>query len=372
MEAKVLRNELNIDEKRYLRLATTGETKYNLSYLYLGANDMIIGFLAENFQSGLVANSFEGAKKLIHSERLIQNKVDVIFIDIMHNNSALKEFCQFLSQDNIYAVIPVVYNIEHIKDPAQVAEVSRIVDDVIDLSNWKYNFHTKISFLKKVKEKNAQKINKKQEALEKNHYLKRMLDILVASVLILLLSPVFLLIALAIRLESRGPIFYNAKRAGRGFRIFKFYKFRTMEVNADKKIAALAHLNQYSADGKGPQFFKLANDPRITTVGKFLRNTSLDELPQLFNVLKGDMSLVGNRPLPLYEAATLTTNEFVERFMAPAGITGLWQIEKRGKSDMSVEERISLDIAYARKYNLLYDFRIMMRTPKALIQKSNV
>jgi lipopolysaccharide/colanic/teichoic acid biosynthesis glycosyltransferase len=145
-----------------------------------------------------------------------------------------------------------------------------------------------------------------------------------------------------------------------------------MEVNADKKIEALAHLNQYNSNGAGPKFFKLSNDPRVTRVGKFLRNSSLDELPQLFNVIKGDMSLVGNRPLPLYEAATLTTNEFVERFMAPAGITGLWQIKKRGKAEMSIEERISLDISYARKFNLLYDLWIMANTPGALLQKSDV
>jgi lipopolysaccharide/colanic/teichoic acid biosynthesis glycosyltransferase len=201
---------------------------------------------------------------------------------------------------------------------------------------------------------------------------KRIFDIAVASFLILLLLPIFLLIAAAIRLESRGPIFYNAKRAGRGFRIFSFYKFRTMVVNADKKMQEMAHLNQYNDAGNGPKFFKISNDPRITKVGKFLRNTSLDELPQLLNVLKGDMSLVGNRPLPLYEAATLTTNEFAERFMAPAGITGLWQIKKRGKADMSTAERISLDISYARKSNLLYDIWIMANTPGALFQKNNV
>lgn len=143
-------------------------------------------------------------------------------------------------------------------------------------------------------------------------------------------------------------------------------------MNADKKVETLSHLNQYNAHAHGPKFFKISNDPRITKVGKFLRNTSLDELPQLVNVLKGDMSLVGNRPLPLYEAATLTTDDCVERFMAPAGITGLWQIKKRGNSEMSVEERISLDICYARKSNLIYDFWIMANTPGAIFQKDNV
>jgi lipopolysaccharide/colanic/teichoic acid biosynthesis glycosyltransferase len=118
-------------------------------------------------------------------------------------------------------------------------------------------------------------------------------------------------------------------------------------------------------------FFKIDNDPRITRVGTFLRKTSLDELPQLINVLLGDMSLVGNRPLPLYEAATLTTDDWAARFMAPAGITGLWQIKKRGQKDMSVEERINLDIVYAKRNNFMYDLWIIANTPYALIQKSN-
>jgi lipopolysaccharide/colanic/teichoic acid biosynthesis glycosyltransferase len=141
-----------------------------------------------------------------------------------------------------------------------------------------------------------------------------------------------------------------------------------MEVGADKKLHDLTHLNQYN----NSLFFKVNNDPRVTRFGAFLRKTSLDELPQLLNVLKGDMSLVGNRPLPLYEAATLTTNETVERFMAPAGMTGLWQIKRRGKENMSTEERINLDIDYARKHNLAYDLWIMANTPGALFQKSNV
>jgi lipopolysaccharide/colanic/teichoic acid biosynthesis glycosyltransferase len=182
---------------------------------------------------------------------------------------------------------------------------------------------------------------------------------------------VLLLIGLAIKLESRGPVFYISKRAGRGFKVFIFYKFRTMDANADQKIKDVLHLNQYG-NGKEAKFLKIQNDPRVTRIGKFLRNTSLDELPQFLNVLKGDMSLVGNRPLPLYEATTLTTNDSVERFMAPAGITGLWQIKKRGKEEMSAEERINLDIAYARNASFTYDLWIMAQTPSVLFQKSDV
>ncbi len=146
--------------------------------------------------------------------------------------------------------------------------------------------------------------------------------------------PVFLIIALAIRIESEGNIFYVSKRAGMGYRIFNFYKFRTMFPGADKRRTEFGHLNQY-AESEEVHFFKLKNDPRITRVGRFLRNTSLDELPQLINVLLGDMSLVGNRPLPLYEAANLTTDNFAKRFLAPAGITGpLANPKKRQRYDV--------------------------------------
>lgn len=203
---------------------------------------------------------------------------------------------------------------------------------------------------------------------------KRFFDILFASLLLVLLSPLFLLIAILIRLESRGPVLYKSLRAGKAYRIFNFYKFRTMEVGAEEKLRQLSHLNQYGYinEIQGPLFFKVSNDPRITKVGSFLRNTSLDELPQLINVLIGDMSLVGNRPLPLYEAVTLTTDQWAERFLAPAGITGLWQIRKRGHKDMSIHERINLDIDYAQKHSFLYDMWIMFNTPSALIQGDNV
>jgi lipopolysaccharide/colanic/teichoic acid biosynthesis glycosyltransferase len=145
-----------------------------------------------------------------------------------------------------------------------------------------------------------------------------------------------------------------------------------MIANADKEVDNLLNLNQYNISNNGPKFFKVNNDPRVTKFGKFLRNTSADELPQLLNVLKGNMSIVGNRPLPIYEAVSMTTNEFVERFSAPAGITGLWQVDKRGKADMSTEERIGLDIAYSRYGNFFYDMKILAKTPFALFQKSDV
>src|SRR5690606_13962771 len=160
----------------------------------------------------------------------------------------------------------------------------------------------------------------------------------------------FIVIALLIKLESKGPIIYKSKRAGTGYRIFDFYKFRSMVVDADKKLQELSKIsNQYASEESNRKsseplaFVKIKNDPRVTKIGNFIRNTSIDELPQLFNVLKGDMSIVGNRPLPLYEAELLTSNLWAMRFVGPAGITGLWQVSKRGKSKMSDEERKELD-----------------------------
>jgi len=202
--------------------------------------------------------------------------------------------------------------------------------------------------------------------------LKRAFDVLVSGTALLLLSPVLLLIALIVKLESKGPIFYISKRAGSGYKIFDFYKFRSMRVGADKELQKLAHLNQYGANASNGVFFKIKDDPRITKFGQFLRSTSLDEIPQLFNVLIGDMSLVGNRPLPLYEAEKLTKDQIAWRFLAPAGITGLWQITKRGKDNMSEEERIALDMEYAMKNSLWLDVKIMFKTIPALLQKEKV
>ncbi len=197
---------------------------------------------------------------------------------------------------------------------------------------------------------------------------KRALDIVGTSAIILALFPLFALTALAIKLESNGPIIYRQKRAGRGYQVFDFLKFRSMYPDADRRREEFMAQNQY---GEG-KFFKLSNDPRVTRVGRFIRKYSIDELPQLFNILKGDMSLVGNRPLPLYEAEALTNDQWAERFLGPAGLTGLWQVTKRGKSDMSDEERIELDIAYARQFSSLMDAKILVKTLTAFKQAENV
>lgn len=234
------------------------------------------------------------------------------------------------------------------------------------------NFLSHLSFFRRLKRYKLRHrgnfITKYKHYYQHSKYIaKRTLDVLVASTLLIALSPLMLIIALAIKLESKGPVFYVSKRAGQGYKVFDFYKFRSMRKDADRQLNDLLNHNQY-----GATFFKMKNDPRITWFGNFLRNTSLDELPQLFNVVKGDMSLVGNRPLPLYEANQLTKDETAWRFLAPAGITGLWQITKRGKDEMSDEERINLDVSYAHQCSLSYDLKILLGTFPALFQKAKV
>jgi len=255
------------------------------------------------------------------------------------------------------------------------------IDDVVSIQKFtSEELARKIQFLRKIKSIKNRKSRCSSvpptihPILYKIDYIiRRFLDIIIASIVTFILSPLFLIISIVIRFESKGPIFYAAYRAGRDYRIFKFFKFRSMVYNADSQLESLKFDNQYHASSPGgPMFFKVANDPRITKFGSFLRKTSLDELPQLINVLKGEMSLVGNRPLPLYEAATLTRDDCAERFLAPAGITGLWQIEKRGRSEMSASERIGLDIRYAHNNSVWSDLKIILKTPFSMRQKEKV
>jgi len=139
---------------------------------------------------------------------------------------------------------------------------------------------------------------------------------------------------------------------------------------SDGKAVCEHYLQQQAAANSS--FLKINNDPRVTRIGTFIRNTSIDEIPQLWNVLKGDMSLVGNRPLPLYEAERLTKDQVIKRFEAAAGITGLWQVTKRGKAEMSEKERMDLDVEYSKRQSFWFDIELLFRTVPALFQKEAV
>ena len=199
-------------------------------------------------------------------------------------------------------------------------------------------------------------------------FVKRLFDIVVSSLGLILLAIPMGVVALVIYLDDKGsPIFSQARLTENG-KVFRMHKFRSMCVDAEKKFAEVQKENE--TDGLA---FKSENDPRITKIGRFIRKASIDELPQLFNILRGDMSVVGNRPLPLYEAERLTSDEYIERFMCPSGLTGLWQVEKRGQAGkLSPEQRKQLDIEYARRMSPWFDLKIILRTFTAFIQKENV
>ena len=182
---------------------------------------------------------------------------------------------------------------------------------------------------------------------------KRALDIAVSVALLPIIVPVLLLCALAIRLDSPGPVFFSQDRTGRGGHRFRMWKLRTMVRNADELKAQYAHLNELTYPD-----FKISNDPRVTRVGRVLRRTSLDELPQIVNVLMGDMSLVGPRPTS-FSASTYRLWHTVRLEVQP-GITGLWQIS--GRNELDFDDRLRLDVAYIRNRSLTLDLSILVRT----------
>ena len=352
-----------------------------LKFIYIKESMLANDFGDLQLDLDLPVNSFDQALRIVNlSISGLLPLPDAVLIDVPFHRAEFISFIVSLKAIKGCAAIPVIYNAKHLSiELAQSLSQKEMIDDVMEMDENYELIASKVSFLKKVKNHPPiPHLDKEQVVMEdfrqmyQSEYFKRALDILISSLLIAVSFPILIIIAIAIKLDSGGSVFYTSLRAGCRYKVFKLYKFRTMCMDADLLIDSLNHLNQYDAsENSQAKFLKIINDPRITKVGKFLRKTSLDELPQLFNVLKGDMSLVGNRPLPLYEASSLTTNAFVPRFMAPAGITGLWQVTKRGYEKMSANERINLDILYAKKRSFFLDLKIMLLTPLALFQESD-
>ncbi|MFA6677314.1 MAG: sugar transferase [Bacteroidales bacterium] len=327
----------------------------------------------------------------------------------LSNLASVKQFFP-----NVYSVL--------ITDPLSLDESAHIrklgVNNTIAPDANKEVINSMIDFISKYYESSEKPLLFKDN---KNIFVlprwKRLFDIVFSVLILLSLSPLLIITMIAIIVEDGMPIFYNSVRVGANFEIFHFIKFRSMYKNADQRIKDLDN-NQYTIDNETTNvlstniddidlskldiengsvlfndetviseasflkqknnsqekaFKKFVNDPRITKVGKIIRKLSIDELPQFYNVLKGEMSIVGNRPLPLYEAELLTSDNYIDRFMAPAGITGLWQVEKRGGSKkMSPEERKQLDITYAKHFSFALDMKILFKTLTSFIQSENV
>lgn len=214
---------------------------------------------------------------------------------------------------------------------------------------------------KKTKESSLHRIESKNRATHTFYeFFKRVIDITGSFIAIVLLTPPLLIVSLLIKLESPGPVFYRQLRIGKNGNLFDFYKFRTMYLSADPE-KFLESLNEAvgRSEDKKTDLFRMRNDIRVTSIGRFLRKTSLDELPQIFGVLLGDMSLVGPRPFLPYEWELLS-KKYEERTTVRPGLTGLWQVSRDWEH--GIEEMIELDLQYIQKRSLVFDLLILLRT----------
>ena len=389
-----------------------------LYYIYIGNNRIIIDHLSKVTGGMFVAvSSSQKAAKVIDGIRerynisILYEQTDVREADCIEITYLRKRY------PRVYiTLITEALEPEHRKSYLQAGVNNTLPPHAEENSIQHMN-----AYLKARKESKLKEFSETHRKVLNTFRLpmwKRTFDILFAGTAVIILSPILIGTAIAIRMESKGIVIYKSQRVGSNYQIFDFLKFRSMYTNADKRLKELNALNQYQIEevessDEGPEirfddltgtpdeeetllisddfvvseqdflkqkekaknntFVKLENDPRVTRVGRFIRKYSIDELPQLFNILKGDMSIVGNRPLPLYEAEQLTSDAYIDRFMAPAGLTGLWQVEKRGGAGkLSAEERKQLDIKYARDFSFWLDMKIIFKTLTAFVQKENV
>lgn len=275
------------------------------------------------------------------SETLRKNVVDevIVALPIRSYYDLIKDTIEESMAQGISVTVYPAWDIEELSKKAKVTSVWKEISD---------------SFIK---------IHTGSPLLGNPFYrlVKRLMDVTIAWTMLILLSPLMVCAAISIKLTSPGPVFFKQKRVGKGKRIFELYKFRTMYEDAEARIAELEEANIT----KGAAF-KMLNDPRITPVGAFLRKTSIDELPQLFNVIKGDMSLVGPRPLPLRDYQRFYDEHHNRRFSVTPGITGLWQVS--GRSLLSFEEWMALDLFYIDNWSLKLDLLILLKTIKIVLR----
>ena len=401
-----------------------------ISVVYLGNNPHTIERLkylpgrqvqfTQNYKDAAKACMFH-----VQDEHIIlfyekgERTVDVTAITYLNKN------CK-----NIYLILLT----ESLSDDDRKAYQQCGINDTLDANSSVADFNKKIQFIcDREYVLFGDRITKQKILRFEIPLWKRTFDIVTSLIAIILTSPILLVTAIAIKIEDpKGPVLFKSKRVGTNYTIFNFLKFRSMYADAEQRLKELSRTNNQYAEhtpegeelktitsplGEDAEkemvdmgiesemmisdeevmlvgddfvvaesdfnkqkeedinnaFVKIENDPRVTKVGRFIRKWSIDELPQLFNILKGDMSVVGNRPLPLYEAEKLTVDASIDRFMAPAGLTGLWQVEERGKGgNMSAEERKQLDILYGQTYSFALDMKIIFRTIFAFKQEENV
>jgi lipopolysaccharide/colanic/teichoic acid biosynthesis glycosyltransferase len=350
--------------------ASATQVRRQQNLFYIGENISLVANLAKAFHMGY-ASSVNLRQAIAYLRELQKEECSLrgFLIDVPMHQLHLQNFLQYIS-GTPYANLPVLYVSTHLTQAETISLTSgHVVDDVVHPIRDIFTIGDRIVFLGKVKEERIARNKRKggwAEAarLRSAAMAKRLADIFFSSLMILLTAPLMLLIALLVKLDSHGPVFHNTYRAGRGYRVFKLYRFRTGKVGAARLVTSLSQLNLFRDNDA--KFIKACHETGLTRIGRILRCSSLEALPQLFNVLKGDMSVVGNRPLPLNEASSLTSDEFAERFNAPAGITGLWQV---ASPELKEGSALRYDLEYARTASLALDMQILWRTPRTIWEK---
>jgi lipopolysaccharide/colanic/teichoic acid biosynthesis glycosyltransferase len=413
-----------VSESKYSAPVVTQSPESQVSILYLGKSAEAIEMLSRHEGVSLAAR--DNMLSALNYLRTKKNP-DAILCELNIPGGTALEFHQFLREKLHFSRVAfILVSPDFIEDVYKTALLSRVDDFYVIPLPPVDDLLSRIRFIRDFRSKEAPEENRSNlTSLYKMPISKRVFDVALASASLILLAPLLLLVMAAIRLESKGKVYYTSKRVGR--EPFNFYKLRSMRVGAEAELSKLAEeKNKYASETRPAgidfsvpcprcsvsgtsgscspilhigshdicefwyhqqkaeiartksAFIKIKDDPRITRVGRIIRNFSIDELPQLLNVIKGDMSLVGNRPLPVYEAEKLTIDQTAKRFIAPSGLTGLWQVELRSKSgSMSEDERKKLDNQYADifiegKYTLWYDLKLILRTIPALFQKESV
>jgi Sugar transferases involved in lipopolysaccharide synthesis len=405
------------------------------NFIYIGTNEETI----ERFSStpNIMFYAAQNGVKAIKVIDRIREKFDIaVFYESQETN---KDISEIRILHKIFPGLYIILVTNKLSKEDGRAYLKSGISNTIPFDADQNILQNVVDFINLKKENQIRNLSIKTERHQIFHLpvWKRIFDVIFSIIGLFFLSPIFLITAIAIKWESKGPVIYKSKRVGCNYKIFDCLKFRSMYTNMDDYIKNYKDKNIYTGNKEEKEesenvyitddnvdeiiekgmntaddainnsvhdevkggtilvgddylinqkqyseerreeidnpYIKLKDDPRITKVGYYIRKFSIDELPQLINIIKGDMSIVGNRPLPLYEAELLTNDEYVERFIAPAGLTGLWQVIDRGKKgSTSSEERKRLDIKYAHEFSFKMDMKILLKTFTSFIQEENV
>jgi lipopolysaccharide/colanic/teichoic acid biosynthesis glycosyltransferase len=320
---------------RYIKVrpsAEKQEAELTGASLYIGTSAEVFSTLKETYPAILHAENLEQGGKMLEELERLQGRGTAIFLDLPLN---YEEFYVFQSRKDARSgllEVPVLMNVRNLnREQVSLVRRKKLVDELIDFKIDLNFIGEKIGILHFIRRsihdrKGRIRVEYKRASVQSDfNPVKRIMNLFFSLSLIVMAFPLLALIALVIKLESRGPVLHNTYNAGRGYHIFKLFHFRTMKVGADRLAGSMIHMNTYNNFGHHPLIIQTGRDPRLTRIGRILAWSGLDKLPALFNVVLGDIALVGDRPLSLIEASSRSYQDGVDCFMHPVGMTGFWK-----------------------------------------------